>query len=259
MINEKIYLRDNENIYMETFIISDPLNTGRKRPLVVVCPGGGYNFCSDREAEPVALNFNARGFHAVVVRYSVNEKFPEALIDLSNAVVKVRENAERWNVDENKIIVCGFSAGGHLAASLGVFWNSEERIKRADKMNKPDGMILSYPVITSGEKAHRGSVDTISAGDKDVLERVSLEKRVTKDTPPAFIWHTFTDELVPVENTVYFLNALVKEGISTEAHIYPKGVHGLSLANEYVSKGESGVVPEVQGWIEDATRWIKNL
>lgn len=259
MINEKIYLRDNENIYMETFIISDPLNEGRKRPLIVICPGGGYNFCSDREAEPVALNFNAAGFHAVVVRYSVNALFPEALCDLSKAVVTVRENAKKWNVDENKIILCGFSAGGHLAASLGVFWDSEERIRREDKLNMPNGMILSYPVITSGEKAHRGSVDTISGDNSEVLEKVSLEKRVTKSTPPTFIWHTFSDELVPVENTIYFIDALAKEKIKFESHIYPDGVHGLSLATEVVSRGPSGVVKEVQSWFSDAVRWVKNL
>ena len=259
MLNKKFYLRDSSDIYMETFIITDPLGIKRKRPVIVICPGGGYNYCSEREAEPVALNFNAAGYHAVVVHYSVNALFPDALCDLSKAVVTVRENAKEWNVDEDKIILCGFSAGGHLAASLGVFWDKEDCIKRKDEKNKPNGMILSYPVITSGEKAHRGSVDTISGKDKELLEKVSLENRVTKTTPPTFIWHTYSDELVPVENTIYFINALAKENVKFEAHIYPDGVHGLSLATEYVSKNATGVAQEVQHWFADAVRWVKNL
>ena len=259
MINEKIYLRDNDNVYMETYIVRDPLGDRRKRPAVVICPGGAYEFCSEREAEPVALNFNARGINAVVVYYSVKKLFPQALIDVSNAVVKIREKAEEWNVDPDKIIVCGFSAGGHLAASLGVFWNSEEAIKREDKMNKPNGMILSYPVITSSEKAHRGSVDTISKGDKALLEKVSLENWVNCDTPPTFIWHTFTDEAVPVENSIYMIVALRKNNISTEAHIYPFGPHGVSLATRYVSRGDSDVLKDVQEWIVKAINWIERL
>ncbi|MGM9551046.1 MAG: alpha/beta hydrolase [Clostridia bacterium] len=259
MIHEKISLRNSENVYMETYITDDCLDKNTKRPLVVICPGGGYNHCSKREAEPVALSFNAKGIHAVVVYYSLNKLFPASLEDLSKAVVLVRENAEKWNVDENKIILCGFSAGGHLAASLGVFWDNLEGIKRKDMKNKPNGMILSYPVITSGEKAHRGSIDTISGNDKDIKELVSLEKRVTKSTPPVFIWHTFTDELVPVENSIYMIEALAKNKIPTEAHIYPKGIHGLSLGTDVVAAGDYGVVEEVQGWIIDAIRWIKNL
>ncbi len=180
---------------MTTYIMDDPISMDdnskvpKKRPFVVICPGGGYEFVSAREGEPIATAFNTAGINAAVVTYHLKSKFPTALKDLSDAVCVVRENAEKWNVDENKVVVCGFSAGGHLAGSLGVFWNSESGIKREDKKNKPNGMILSYPVITSGEKAHRGSIENISQGDLTLEEHVSLEKNVNNDTPPAFIWH----------------------------------------------------------------------
>lgn len=255
MIHRKISLRETrEDVYMETYIIEDPLDENRKRPLVVVCPGGGYRFCSKREAECIALNFNAAGYHAVVLYYSVGDMFPSALEDLSNAVVKVRENGPEWNVDEEKIIVCGFSAGGHLAASLGVFWNSE--VKRKDGLNKPNGMILCYPVITAGDKSHADSIYVLSRGDKKIMDKVSLENQVNEDCPPAFLWHTYTDELVPVENSIYMINSLTEKKIPFEVHIYPKGHHGLSLANRQVARGDGGVVTCVQDWIKHAIRWI---
>lgn len=259
MIYEKIPLRkDNPAVYMETYILEKPMVYDRKYPTVVVCPGGGYTNCSRREAEPIALNFNAAGFNAVIVNYSVYELYPAYLQDISNAIVMVRENAEAWNVDTDKIIVCGFSAGGHAAASIGTLWNSEPTIKRADGLNKPNGMILGYPVITSGDKCHAGSIENITRGDKALMELVSLEKRVTPDCPPAFIWHTFEDPVVPVENSLYFMEAMSENGIPVEAHIYPKGGHGLSLANEYVCLDER-CVPEAQDWMRLAVRWIKSL
>ena len=257
MKHERIYLRENcENVYMDTYILDSVVEgseTYPKKPLVVICPGGAYKFVSKREAEPVALNFNAAGIHAVVVNYSLCENFPTALEDVSNAVVKVREMAEEWEVDTDRIIVCGFSAGGHLAASLGVFWNSE--VKRDDKLNKPNGMLLCYPVITSKEKTHGESIYNISHGDEELIKKASLEDWVNEDCPPTFIWHTFTDELVPVENSIYMLSALAEKKIPTEAHIYPIGWHGLSLATEQVGS----TLPYVQGWMNLAINWIKNL
>ncbi len=259
MLHKRIQLGGGENVYLETYIIKDPLENNRKRPVIVVCPGGGYVSRAEREAEPIALAFNAAGFHAAVVYYSINTAYPAALENLSEAVCIIRDNAKDWNIDTDKVIVCGFSAGGHLAASLGVLWNSEEKIIRQDKKNKPNGMILSYPVITAGGYAHRGSIDVLAKGNKDIEEKVSLEKQVGKDAPPAFIWHTFSDECVPVENSLLLASALAKEKIPTELHIFPKGDHGLSLANEWVATSKAGIVPEVQQWINMAIRWVENL
>ena len=259
MIHERVYLSDNNNVYLNTYIIDDPIEQNRKKPVVVICPGGGYEFCSPREAEPIALAFNAAGYHAVVLYYSLKQLFPASLKDLSDAVCLVRDNSEQWRIDKDKVIVCGFSAGGHLAASLGVLWNSELAIQREDDKNKPNGLILAYSVITSGDYRHAGSIENITNNDKALMDKVSLEKHVTSDCPPAFIWHTFTDELVPVENSIYFAAALVEEKVSTELHIFPGGPHGLSVANEWVAEQPSGIVPEVQPWINMAIRWISNL
>ena len=259
MRHEKINLRDNSNVYLNTYIIDDPLNQNRKRPVVVICPGGGYEYCSAREAEPIALAFNAVGYHAVVLYYSLKKLFPTALKDLSDTVCMVRDNAENWGVDTNKVIVCGFSAGGHLAASLGVFWNSEPEIHREDDKNKPNGMILAYPVITAGEYRHIESIENITNNDKALMDKVSLEKHITSDCSPAFIWHTYTDELVPVQNSLDFAMALANKKIQTELHIFPDGRHGLSLANEWVSGSEKGILPDLHRWVDMAERWIRNL
>lgn len=259
MIYEKILLRnDDENVYMRSYIVDNPLKSPVKRPMVLICPGGSYTHLSPREAEPIALQFNAAGIHAAVVYYSVNKPYPAALEDLSNAVVKVRENAEKWSVKSDKIVVCGFSAGGHVSASLGVFWNSEERIKRADKMNKPNGMILCYPLITyitGGEDLD--ALKIIAGEDEELLKKNLLHNQVNADCPPAFMWHTFTDPGVPVYNSLYFAKALADNGVNTELHIYPEGPHGLSLADGYTT--ENWIYPDVQNWIKMAVRWVKKL
>ena len=249
-----VYLPDN----------SPEIQIDRKHPTVVICPGGGYAMTSDREAEPIALRFAAAGCNAVVVRYScVPARFPAALFELSYAVAKVRENAQEWNVDTDRIAVCGFSAGGHLAASFSTLWNRDfvkEYFDYQGGENKPNGMILGYPVITSGEHAHGGSIENLlgeKTADPILLELVSAEKQVSSDTPPAFIWHTFDDACVPVEHSLILAQTLAKEKISTELHIYPKGPHGLALASR--ETGDFAVVPECQNWIDMAIRWLKNL
>ena len=259
MQHEIIKMNESGSVYLKTYIIDDPLRIDRKRPTVVICPGGAYRFCSEREAEPVALSFNAAGFNAVVVYYTFETLFPAALKDLSAAVAMVRENREKWNVDADRVIVCGFSAGGHLAASLGVYWNSEPAVMRADKLNRPNGMILSYPVITSGEYAHTGSIENITNGDKELVEKVSLENHVTADCPPAFIWHTYTDEAVPVENSLLMASALAKAKVPCELHIFPRGTHGLSLSEEWAVGCDQEPVEEPRDWMRMAVRWIRSL
>ncbi|MCI9336400.1 MAG: alpha/beta hydrolase [Lachnospiraceae bacterium] len=244
------------------------------RPLVLVCPGGAYAFTSDREAEPLALQFLAMGYHAAVLRYSVAPAtFPTSVCELAWSIRLIREHAEEWHVNPSRIIVLGCSAGGHLAASMGVFWNRDFLAKAlgaedADHRQwKPDGMILCYPVITSGEFAHRGSFDNV-IGDREAeisamvgapaLEALSLESQVSADTPPAFLWHTYTDDAVPVENSLMFVNAMRRAGVAAELHIYPVGGHGLSLANRLTQgQGGSAVQKECSSWISLAHTWIE--
>ena len=215
----------------------------------------------------MALQFLAMGYHAAVLKYSCTPAvFPTALTELALSVGYVRSHAEEWHVDTDKIIVQGCSAGGHLAASLGVFWNSEILAREISveypdsNMVRPNGMILCYPVITSGEFANRGSIQNLTGGDQHLVEMVSLEKQVTANTPPAFIWHTYEDPGVLVENSVLMFSALRKAGVPTEFHVYPRGVHGLALANHLTEMSDGGLVrEECASWINLVHTWIEHL
>lgn len=239
-----------------------------KRPLILICPGGGYVRTSDREAEAMALQFLAMGYHAAVLRYScAPAKYPTALLELASCMALIRGNAEEWHVDAEKIVVQGCSAGGHLAASLGMFWDEDFLAEGIGlegpdhELLRPNGMILCYPVITSGEFAHRGSFENL-LGDKqeELGEKMSLEKQVTDKTPRAFIWHTFSDGAVPVENSLFLVSALRKAGIPTEFHMYPRGEHGLALANHLTETSDGRALQEeCTSWIGLARTWLEHL
>lgn len=236
----------------------------KKRPAVIICPGGGYEYTAEREAEPIALKYNAAGFHAFVLDYSVApSSYPAALCELSKTVKYVRDIAEENDIDRDRIFVAGSSAGGHLAASLGVHHSRPEVLKFAEIAegeNIPAGLILCYPVITGDKaKAHMGSIDNFVGGNEDIRPLASLENYVTDKTPQSFIWHTFSDTCVPVANSMRFAAALEKKNVKFEMHIYPNGVHGLSLADETVAATNEGIIPAVQNWIDMSIRWIKEF
>lgn len=251
-----------------------------KRPLVLICPGGGYSCTSDREAESIALQFLAMGYHAAVLRYScAPARYPTALLEVASSVALIRGHGSEWHVDEEKILIQGCSAGGHLAASFCMFWNEDfvaEGIGLEGSVHellRPNGMILCYPVITSGEFAHRGSFECLLGdpqGEKlskeeklskgELEEKLSLETQVNQDTPQAFIWHTWEDPVVPAENSLLLVNAMRKAGIPTEFHLYPKGCHGLALANHLTATPEGySIQEECQSWIGLVHTWIEQL
>ncbi len=258
--------------YLETFLLE--VTTSfliQDRPLILVCPGGGYRYTSDREAEIVAMQFNAMGYHTAVLRYScAPAEFPTALLEISKAVAYLRANAAKWAIDPERIAVLGFSAGGHLAASHSVFWNSEwfaqirkeNGVELSDEEIRPDGLILAYPVITSGEFAHRDSFVALLGEERSEdpvwLEKMSLEKQDLKDVPPAFIWHTTYDDSVPIENSLYFATELIKARKPVEYHVFPGDMHGLSLA-DWRTRSEKRMydTPAVQ-WIGLAAQWLGN-
>ncbi len=256
--------------HLATYILesSESVNQGKTRPAVLICPGGGYERTSVREAEPVAIQMNSMGFHAFILYYSCAPAvFPAAQLEAAEAIKLIREHAAEWRITEDKIIIAGFSAGGHLAASIGTFWNREflyQALGAEARQIQPNGMVLCYPVITSGEYAHRRSFENLLGArceDAELLELVSLEKQVTKDVPQTFLWHTYEDQSVPLENTLLFANALRKCQIPMEVHIYPRGGHGIALANEETQSMEGGntIIPEAQNWIRMVGKWIRNL
>ena len=237
------------------------------RPLVLVCPGGAYAYTSEREADPLAAQFLAMGYHAAVLRYSCAPAvYPTALTELAYSLALIRRNGEDWYVNPEQIIVLGCSAGGHLAASMGVFWKEEFLAgalgirKEEQKLIRPDGMILCYPVITSGEFAHRGSFQNLlGARQEELSAKMSLENQVDKDTPPAFIWHTYEDGAVPAEHSLLFVTALRRAGVPAEFHMYPKGSHGLALANRLTQNQDGNAAqPECTSWVGLAHTWIEH-
>ena len=251
-----LYLRENLNMAPDAL-----------RPMVIVVPGGAYAFCSDREADPVALQFLAKSCHAAVLRYSCAPEavFPTALRELAGSVEDIREHAAMWHVDPDRIYLCGFSAGGHLALSLGVFWNDErmrEILPDPEKI-RPNGLILCYPVVTSGIYAHRGSIENLlgeKKDDADMLELVSLEKQVRSDVPPCFVWTTDGDQDVPAENSLLLALSLRAHHVPVELHMFRRGGHGLSLGTtEMNEKGKNGeaAFPEMQQWMPLALTWLE--
>lgn len=234
-----------------------------KRGAILVCPGGGYAYTSPREAQCIALSYNAAGYHAFVLDYSVApNKHPQPLYDVTRAMCIIRDNAEKWGIDENKIFVIGFSAGGHLTASLGVHWDKDflMNVPGMEKgKNKPNGLILCYPVISSGDKAHRGSFNNLLGEDAspELLEFMSLEKQVSDKTPPTFIFHNVDDAGVPVENTMLFASALREHNIEFEMHLYPRGGHGVSIATLEVCGEDCREIREhIQSWLKLSIEWL---
>ena len=215
---------------------SEEMEPDRIRPAILILPGGGYAMTSDREAEPVALQFLAKGFAVFVLRYSVQpSRYPVALLEAAEAMRLIRANADQWHVNPAQVAVLGFSAGGHLAASYGMFW-----------------------------KNHRGSFQCLlgdQAHNQALLDKFSIEKHIDAKTPPVFVWHTMTDDAVPVENTLMLIQACRAAGVSIEAHLFPEGSHGLSLANaETAGNGfYAHIVECVQCWPDLAEAWLRRL
>lgn len=272
MIHKKIEIKARGmeavgNLYTYFLDSSIEMRPNEKRPVILMCPGGGYEMTSDREAEPMAMQFLAMGYHVAILRYSVCPvRYPAALLQVAESVLYLKEHADEYHIDPEKIVVQGCSAGGHLAANYGIAWNSPFLTKLMGMENDPErlcvaGLLLCYPVITSGEKAHEESFRNLLGEQyEEKKEELSLENQVTPDTPPTFLWHTATDETVPVENSLYFFQACLQQGVSAELHIYPVGGHGLSLANEETCRANGiGVQKECQSWISLAQTWLEEI
>lgn len=297
MLTETIQLwKDNEIATLNAYILNNSIEFQKDhlRPAVVICPGGAYLGTSDREAEPVALKFASLGYHTFVLRYTTyfkefvqdlnnppaaNEKsvYPQPLFDLAKAMLIIRENASKWFVDTEKIALCGFSAGAHLAASMGVHWNSTlltEKFKVYSEAFKPNSIILGYPLLDYQLMKEKVEVETnefikrlwelsetsVFGTSNPIQEQffnLSPVNYVSSKTPPTFIWHTADDSLVYAENSLRFATELSKHKVPYELHIFNSGVHGLSLCDETTAGDLSHLNPECRVWFDMANNWLK--
>ena len=222
---------------------------------VVVLPGGGYGRKAPHEAEPVALWLNSLGISAFVLDYRVAPyRSPVPLLDARRAIQLVRGKAAEWRVDPRRVGILGFSAGGHLASSAGTHFEAlpGPQDELAQYSSRPDAMILCYPVISFGKYGHTGSMENLLGTNPpgDLREAFSNEKRVSPQTPPAFLWHTADDASVPVENSLLFSQALSACHVPFELHVYPSGQHGLGLAADH---------PHAGAWTQACAQWLKAL
>lgn len=230
------------------------------RPAMLVIPGGGYEWVSRREAEPVAMEFLYGGYSVFVLDYTVHTPHPVPLLEAAMAVAYIRENAEKYYVDRAHVGAVGFSAGGHLCATLATMYGEacvKEALGNRAALVRPDAVVLSYAVITTGLRTHGGTAKTISGGDAALQEKMSLEKRVTKDSSPAFLWHTVEDDCVPVQNALLMAEAYLKAGVPFDLHVFESGGHGMSTVNGEVTDGDyPEAVARAGKWVELALSWL---
>lgn len=207
--------------------------TKKLRPAILVIPGGGYEYCSDREQEPVALRFFAAGYTAFTLEYTVKTPYPVPLVEAAMAMAFIRENARKYSVGDH-VAAVGFSAGGHLAGMLATMYREPpvlQALGARAKLVRPDAVILSYAVLSADRPtANEETFGNISGKDEELRVRLSIDKRVDKHSSPAFFWHTLTDTCVPVENTLKTASAYREAGVPFELHIFDAGRHGLSVA-----------------------------
>ena len=216
-----------------------PLKEKATAAAVIVCPGGAYGRLADHEGRPVAEWLNSIGITAFVLKYRLGPRYhhPAPLQDAARAIRTVRARAANWNVDPERVGILGFSAGGHLASTIGTHFDkgkadAPDPVERVS--SRPNLMILVYPVITMKQQTHAGSKKNLLGPDPapDLVNLLSNEEHVTKETPPAFLVHTTTDAGVPVENSLVFVMALRKAGVQFELHLYERGPHGFGLGKK---------------------------
>lgn len=251
------------NSNQKPFLTMYLINAAVPRPVVLICPGGGYSHLSPRESKPIARKMNMLGYHAAVLSYSLAPmEFPAALCDLAEAVAFLRKNAGVWKIDDKNIVVAGFSAGGHLAASLGCYWNSgllQDLLPYSPEQTRPNRLLLCYPVITADVRfCHEVSIQNVlGKNNLDMRDVVSLELHIDSSFPQTFIWHTFADESVPAENSLLLATALREAKIPFELHLFQRGVHGMALATAETAKPDgSGTEAEVSVWPELFRNWL---
>ena len=259
-VNEILRISKVQEPDIKVFLPTKRIATGQA---VVICPGGGYAILAyDLEGTEVAKWLNSKGVAAIVLKYrlpnSKSNVVPHLtpLMDAKRAIRLVRHHAKEWNINSNKVGVMGFSAGGHLASTLGTHFDNGDKDAKdeVDRLSsRPDFMVLMYPVITMKETyMHAGSRNNL-IGEKPSAELANLysnDLQVTPNTPPTFIVHATDDGAVPVENSLSFYKALVNNKVLAEMHIYPYGGHGFGLAT---GKGY------LETWTDRCIDWLRYI
>ena len=253
---------------LEAYLPYNMTEMGRenqRRPSVLICPGGSYAMCSQREAEPIALQYIKEGYNAFVLWYSVApNRFPQALREVAASVELIHQNAQQWNCDEHRVAIMGFSAGGHLAALYSNAYDWPE-VREVFPDSKPvQTSILCYPVISAVPGiADPGSFEHLLGQfplTPEQTERFSCDRLVRKSTPPAFLWHTAEDDCVSVQNSLLYAEALAAHHVPYELHIFPFGYHGMATCTRETLGGEiTAGIAYTQVWIEESCRWLKLL
>lgn len=272
MICEKIDLYDYFSVprngktggYLTAYAPTPNRETTYKiRPAMLVVPGGGYTFVSEREAEPVALAYVGSGFASFVLQYTVNTPHPVPLQEAAMAVVYIRENARKYAINKNYVAAIGFSAGGHLVGTLATLFDApevKELLSTRTESARPDAVVLSYAVISTQTRTHSCTAQTISGGDLQLCTRLSVENCIDGNSSPAFIWHTRNDELVPIQNAFMAAQSYENAGVPYELHIFEDGRHGLSVCSIDTENEWEGCekIANVRPWFDLSVNWLRS-
>lgn len=288
MTNNTIYLYENrKDVYIKTYILDDSpeMLKGRNRPAVIICPGGGYFNCSDREGEPVAMVFAAMGYHTFVLSYSTygldafanhfadmkareHCQYPNPVKEIGMAMKYVKQHSEEWHVDSQRVAICGFSAGAHNCAMYETNWFKDFVTNgESEQLYKPAACILGYCLSDyvymkehNTDKAFFDASNLSYLGTKDAseekLKEISPALNVSDKTPPTFLWATAEDYLVPVQHSLRMAHALADAKIPFEMHIFENGPHGLSVASQASACAKSQIYPDVAKWVSMADSWL---
>lgn len=269
MIKKNLTLRlDDRETLLEAYISEDMRYS---RDAVLIFPGGGYSMvCDDREGAPVALAYFERGLNAFVLHYAVGEEYtyPSHLTDASLAFTYIKEHADELGINKDRIFTVGFSAGGHLSGSMAVLHSDEEVLNSLGiekGYNKPCGSVLCYPVVSAFCETHEDSFRYLggkpfSELTEEEKEKYSLERNVSEESAPVFIWHTSRDTVVPMVGSLRLAEAYYRKNRPVSLHIYPYGDHGAALANGVTASGnEDWIQPLAEGWVDASVEWMKTV
>ncbi|WP_099466639.1 alpha/beta hydrolase [Konateibacter massiliensis] len=285
-----------DDVTLTAYVVSDSpeMTNGVKRPAVLICPGGAYINCSDREGEPVALRFASMGYHAFVLRYSTYTKgafgfpdlskeilpnelcqHPKPMLDIGKAFLTIRQHAKEWLVDVDRIAVCGFSAGAHNCAMYSTFWHTPifaEVYGEKPEVFRPAAAILGYTLsdylFMKETKGAMNAMDKMlfelsntallgtSNPSEEQLNAVSPALHVSKHNPPTFLWATAADSLVPVQHSIRMAHALADQKVPFEIHVFEEGAHGLSIATQASAGSKAQINADAAKWVGLADTWL---